>query len=97
MPAASSWCLVRSLSLTSVLVKPRTVGPVVIAVVVAGLSGQAGVVAQGGVEDREKDSEMVRSKNRGLCRACLAASIRNSRRRPGRPMWHAARFYGVRG
>ena len=27
------------------------------------------------------DSEIVRSKNSGLCRACLVASIRSSRRR----------------
>ena len=48
-------------------------GPVLVAVVVAGLAGQAGVLARGrrGRSRCDLDSEIVRSKKRGLCRACL--------------------------
>jgi len=46
-------------------------GPVGVAVLVACLAGEAGVLAEGGVGkiEMDLDSEMVRSKNSGLCRA----------------------------
>src|ERR1700677_3538731 len=57
-------------------------GPVTVSFGVAGLAGQAGVLAERGVEDRDGlTCEIVRSKNSGLCRAWRVATVRSSRRR----------------
>src|SRR5690242_1522252 len=42
------------------------------------------------------DSEMVRSKNSGLCRACLVASMRSSRRRAAVACGSAASSFAYR-